>query len=68
MFNTTNINNKELTSYDEYVFDGTRWVKVGDYVEMLELMSSDVDEYWNEKDMVDDRVKQNKEIGQSTII
>jgi len=51
-----------------YVFDGTRWVKVSDYVELLELMSSDVDEYWNEKDMVDDRVKQNKEIGQSTII
>jgi hypothetical protein len=35
---------------------------------MLELMSSDVNEYWNEKDMVDDRIKQNKEIGQSTII
>ena len=46
MISTTNINNKELTSYDEYVFDGTRWVKVSDYVELLELMSSDVDEYW----------------------
>ena len=68
MISNTNINNKELTSYDEYVFDGTRWVKVSEYVELLELMSSDVDEYWNEKDMVDDRVKQNKEIGQSTII
>ena len=68
MISTTNINNKELTSYDEYVVDGTRWVKVSEYVELLELMSSDVDEYWNEKDMVDDRVKQNKEIGQSTII
>ena len=68
MINTKVINNKELTSYDEYVFDGERWVKVSDYVELLELMSSDIDEYWNEKDMVDDRTQQNKEIGQSTII
>ena len=68
MISTTNINNKELTSYDEYVFDGTRWVKVSDYAELLELMSSDVDEYWNEKDIIDERTKQNKEIGQSTII
>jgi hypothetical protein len=50
------------------VFDGERWVKVSDYVELLELMSSDVDEYWNEKDMIDERIEQNKEIGQSTII
>ena len=68
MINTKFINNKELTSYDEYVFDGERWVKVSDYVELLELMSSDVDEYWNEKDMIDNRIEQNKEIGQSTII
>lgn len=68
MISTTNINNKELTSYDEYVFDGARWVKVSDYVELLELMSSDVDEYWNEKDIIDKRTEQNKEIGQSTII
>jgi len=68
MISTTNINNKELTSYDEYVFDGTRWVKVSDYVELIELMSSDVDEYWNEKDIVNNRTEQNKEIGQSTII
>jgi hypothetical protein len=68
MINTKIINNKELTSYDEYVFDGERWVKVSDYVELLELMSSDVDEYWNEKDMIDNRIEQNKEIGQSTII
>jgi hypothetical protein len=68
MINTKIINNKELTSYDEYVFDGERWVKVSDYVELLELMSSDVDEYWNEKDMIDERIEQNKEIGQSTII
>ena len=68
MINTKVINNKELTSYDEYVFDGERWVKVSDYVELLELMSSDVDEYWNEKDMIDNRIEQNKEIGQSTII
>jgi hypothetical protein len=68
MINTKFINNKELTSYDEYVFDGERWVKVSDYVELLELMSSDVDEYWNEKDMIDERIEQNKEIGQSTII
>lgn len=68
MINTKVINSKELTSYDEYVFDGERWVKVSDYVELLELMSSDIDEYWNEKDMVDDRTQQNKEIGQSTII
>ena len=68
MINTKVINNKELTSYDEYVFDGERWVKVSDYVELLELMSSDIDEYWNEKDMIDDRIEQNKEIGQSTII
>ena len=26
------------------------------------------DEYWNEKDIIDERTKQNKEIGQSTII
>jgi hypothetical protein len=68
MINTKIINNKELTSYNEYVFDGERWVKVSDYVELLELMSSDVDEYWNEKDMIDERIEQNKEIGQSTII
>jgi hypothetical protein len=68
MINTKIINNKELTSYDEYVFDGERWVKVSDYVELLELMSSDVDEYWNEKDMIDNRIEQNKEIGQNTII
>jgi hypothetical protein len=68
MINTKFINNKELTSYDEYVFDGERWVKVSDYVELLELMSSDIDEYWNEKDMIDNRIEQNKEIGQSTII
>jgi hypothetical protein len=68
MINTKVINNKELTSYDEYVFDGERWVKVSDYVELLELMSSDIDEYWNEKDMIDNRIEQNKEIGQSTII
>jgi hypothetical protein len=68
MINTKVINNKELTSYDEYVFDGERWVKVSDYVELLELMSSDIDEYWNEKDMIENRIEQNKEIGQSTII
>jgi hypothetical protein len=68
MINTKVINSKELTSYDEYVFDGERWVKVSDYVELLELMSSDIDEYWNEKDMIDNRIEQNKEIGQSTII
>ena len=53
---------------DDYVFDGDRWVKVSDYVELLELMSVDIDEYWNEKDMVDNRKQSNKELGQSTII
>ena len=66
--NSKTINNKELTSYDDYVFDGDRWVKVSDYMELLELMSSDIDEYWNEKDMVDNRKQSNKELGQSTII
>lgn len=68
MMNSKTINNKELTSYDDYVFDGDRWVKVSDYMELLELMSSDIDEYWNEKDMVDNRKQSNKELGQSTII
>ena len=68
MINSKTINNKELTSYDDYVFDGDRWVKVSDYMELLELMSSDIDEYWNEKDMVDNRKQSNKELGQSTII
>ena len=68
MINSKTINNKELTSYDDYVFDGDRWVKVSDYIELLELMSADVDEYWNEKDMVDNRKQSNKELGQSTII
>ena len=68
MINSKIINNKELTSYDDYVFDGDRWVKVSDYVELLELMSADIDEYWNEKDMVDNRKQSNKELGQSTII
>lgn len=48
MFQSININNKELTEQDEYCFMEI-WVKVSDPCRNVRTMFSDVDEYWNEK-------------------
>ena len=42
-------------SVDDYVFDGTKWVSASEYTELLEMISADIDEHWNEKDIIDEK-------------
>ena len=41
MFSFRILNNKEYMSYDDYVFDGEKWVSAREYQELLELIVDD---------------------------
>lgn len=37
-------NNKDYISVDGYVFDGTKWISISEYTELLEMMSKEYED------------------------